>query len=355
MIGLALGRALHINRDMPPYRATAFSCEYHALSQKLVAIAVFLYGPVQKKQGRLRRLTGFWISSLPLAYLRQHPLLFAALLILVSELFLVIAGMSIKNISQELPVAEIVFIRNLFGIALLLPWLLKNGTAALRTELIRFHLVRAIVGVTAMTCLFYSWGHLPLAQAALLKQTAPFFIPLIAFWWLGETISTLTKVSLLVGFIGVAVILNPQEGVINLSVLIALFGASLGATAKVTIRRMSKTEGPQRIVFYFAFFSALISAIPASMVWITPDQTQLMWLGILGIASTLAQLLLSKGYSLAPAGQLGPFTYASIGFASILGWWFWQESLDWNTLAGIVLIVSAGLMAMRPAKKQPDQ
>ncbi len=63
-----------------------------------------------------------------------------------------------------------------------------------------------------MTCLFYSWGHLPLAQAALLKQTAPFFMPLIAFWWLGESVPKIVKLAILVGFIGVFLILNPQEG-----------------------------------------------------------------------------------------------------------------------------------------------
>ncbi|WP_372741224.1 DMT family transporter [Neptunomonas sp.] len=274
-----------------------------------------------------------------------------ALLILLAELFLVFSGMVIKQISGELPTEIIVFMRNLFGLMLLIPWLLRNGRKAIRTQLIRFHIMRAAVGVTAMSCLYYSWGHLPLAQAALLKQTAPFFMPLIALYWLGESISGRAKLAILVGFIGVYFVLNPHEGSLNVVVIIAVLGAMLGALAKVTIRRMVGTESPQRIVFYFALFSATLSAIPALLVWQTPTTIQLGWLILLASTSTVAQLLLSKGYSYAPAGQLGPFTYGSVVFAALFGWWIWEESLGWNTWLGMMLITLAGLMAM--LKKQP--
>ena len=274
-----------------------------------------------------------------------------ALLILLAELFLVFSGMVIKQFSGELPTEIIVFMRNLFGLMLLIPWLLRNGRKAIRTQLIRFHIMRAAVGVTAMSCLYYSWGHLPLAQAALLKQTAPFFMPLIALYWLGESISGRAKLAILVGFIGVYFVLNPHEGSLNFVVIIAVLGAMLGALAKVTIRRMVGTESPQRIVFYFAFFSATLSAIPALLVWQTPTTIQFGWLILLASTSTVAQLLLSKGYSYAPAGQLGPFTYGSVVFAALFGWWIWEESLGWNTWLGMMLITLAGLMAM--LKKQP--
>jgi len=211
---------------------------------------------------------------------------------------------------------------------------------------LRFHFMRAAVGVTAMTCLFYSWGHLPLAQAALLKQTAPFFMPFIALFWLGERVSKASKLAILIGFVGVYAVLNPHEGTLNFAVLVAVIGAMLGALAKVTIRRMSATEGPQRIVFYFALFSALLSAIPALLNWVQPTLQQWGWLLVLSITSTIAQLLLSKGYSYAPAGQLGPFTYGSVAFAALFGWLLWNEALEWNTWLGIALITTAGVLAM---------
>ncbi|MDF2180677.1 DMT family transporter [Neptuniibacter sp. CAU 1671] len=275
----------------------------------------------------------------------------AALCIVFAELFLVCSGMVVKQISPDVSTALIVFFRNLFGLFLMLPWLLRQGLPAIHTSTLHLHLLRALVGVTAMLCLYYSWGHLPLAEAALIKQTAPFFMPLFAFWWLGERVRPLVLVAVLVGFVGVFLILNPTDGRLDQAVLIALVGAMLGALAKIVIRRMSVSEPPQRIVFYFALFSTFFSAIPAWWVWQTPGLSEWGWLILMAATSTLAQLLLSRGYGLAPAGQLGPYTYASVAFAAFFGWLLWDEVLGWLTLSGIVLVVVAGLLTLTVQSK----
>lgn len=282
-----------------------------------------------------------------------NSFMLSASLIVASEFFLVMSGMTIKQVSADLPVEMIVFFRNLLGLLLFVPWLVSNGGGVLKTTKFRFHLMRAGVGVTAMTCLFYSWGHLPLAQAALLKQTAPFFMPLIAFLWLGEAVSNVVKLAILVGFVGVVLILNPQQGALNTGVIIAITGASLGALAKVTIRRMRDTESPQKIVFYFAFFSSIFSSLPAYLSWQSITLAHFGWLIILAITSTIAQLLLSKAYGLAPAGQLAPYTYCSVAIAVLFGWLIWDELLALNSWFGILLISSAGIAAMVGNTKRP--
>lgn len=275
-----------------------------------------------------------------------------AMLLVLSEFFLVCSGMVIKQLAGELPTEQIVFARNIFGLMLLLPWILRKGTRAIRTEKLHLHFMRAAVGVTAMSCLYYSWGHLPLAQAALLKQTGPFFMPIIALWWLGERVSALVKWSITIGFVGVVLILNPTEGTLNFAVLIALFGAMLGALAKIVIRKMSTTEPAKRIVFYFALFASILSAIPAAFVWVSPTLVQLGWLLLMAITSTVAQLLLSKGYGMAPAGQLGPFTYSSVALAALFGWWLWDENLALSSWLGILVVTIAGVMAMQGKSTQ---
>lgn len=278
-------------------------------------------------------------------------LLTGALLILGSELFLVLSGMVIKQISGDLPTEVIVFFRNAFGLVLLIPWFLKHGNQAIRTQLLRYHFMRAAVGVSAMSCLYYAWGHLPLAQAALLKQTSPFFVPFFAFWWLNERINRYAIYAILIGFVGVYIVLNPHGSDFNLAVLVAVLGAMLGALAKVTVRRMVLSESPQRIVFYFALFSTMLAAVPAAIVWVMPNWQQFIWLLVLAMTSTAAQLMLSKGYAYAPAGQLGPFTYGSILFATLFGWWIWDESVAIHTWLGVILIVVAGFVAMQSRAK----
>lgn len=276
------------------------------------------------------------------------PLVSAALLILLSESMLVSAGLIIRMVSDELPIPVIVFMRNLMGLLLLAPMLCR-AASRLATRHIGLHLLRALVGVSSMGCLYYSWSSLPLGQAALLKQTAPFFIPLVAYWWLGEAVPNRVKVALAVGFSGVALILNPQQGSIEFALFVGLAGAALGATAKVSVRRMRLSEPPGRIVFYFALFAALLSAVPAALYWVTPVGVDWLWLLALGAASTAAQMLFTRAYAMVPAAQLGPFTYSSVVLAALLGWWLWDETIGLITVLGMLLVFAGGVLTLKGA------
>ncbi len=255
--------------------------------------------------------------------------------------------MIIRQVSADLPTEVIVLMRNLLSLVWMLPWILKYGQRDLPTRRIHLHFTRALIGVTAMSCLFYSWANLPLGQAAMLKQTAPFFVPIIALWWLKEPISNRVKVAILVGFAGVSLILQPEQGVLHPAVFVGLVGAMLGALAKVTIRSMRGSESPQKIVFYFAFFGSLLAAIPAALNWVMPGTEHFVWLFGLAATSTLAQLLLTRAYGLAPAGQLGPFTYASVIFATLMGWLLWQEVVNLFTFIGIGIVCLAAVIMLR--------
>ncbi len=278
----------------------------------------------------------------------KNNIALGALLIIASELSLLFTGMIIKQITDDVPLEQIVFLRNLMGLALLMPWLFNKGIQRLHTKRLSMHILRGIVGVSAMVCMFYTWGHLPLAQAALLKQTSPLFIPFIAYLWLHERIGIKTIIGLIMGFIGVLLIINPdaQQADFNFAIIVALIGAILAGVAKVSIRKMRSTETPGCIVFYFALTGTIASIIPAVLAW--EHLNWIQWAYLVGIAlfSTIGQLLLSKAYGLAPAGQLGPYTYTSVAFAALFGWLIWSETLVINTWIGIIIIVFAGILAV---------
>ncbi|TVP53161.1 MAG: DMT family transporter [Halomonadaceae bacterium] len=259
-------------------------------------------------------------------------------------------GALIKYLSPDLGNSMIVFGRNLLGLGILLPILLiREGPRYLITPHLRFHLMRGVIGVSAMYCYFFSLGKLPLTDAVLLKLTAPFFIPLIAFFWLGERTAMVTVIAIALGFCGVMVLLQPGQASVEdlFFVLAGVSGAVLGATAKVTIRRMGVSEPSPRIVLYFALIASAVSAPAALLNWQWP--TALQWLLLLAMAATAtaAQLLITTAYRIAPAGAIGQFTYSSVLFAVLLGWLFFAEPLSLNQALGGALIVFAGLLNMR--------
>lgn len=284
------------------------------------------------------------------AFLRATPLQRGAICVIGGELLLAIMGALIKHLSPELGNAMLVFARNLLGLAIILPLLLwREGTHCLRTHHLRFHAVRGVVGVSAMYCYFFSLGGLALTDAVLLKLTAPFFIPLIAFAWLGERTSLFTLGTIALGFCGVVVLLRPGEAGLEdiLFVMAGLSGALLGGTAKVTIRRMGVSEPSARIVVYFGIIASVVSLPAALLNWQWPTAMQWGLLLSLAACATAAQMLITTAFRIAPAGRIGQFTYSSVVFAALLGWLFWSEPFTLNQALGCLFIVGAGLLNMR--------
>ena len=110
---------------------------------------------------------------------------------------------------------------------------------------------------------------------------------------------------------------------------------------------MSATEPVIRIVFYFTVLSTVFSAGPLLWAWRSP-QPAIWWLLILiGLLATIGQFFLTKGYSFAPAAQVGPFTYSNVVFAILIGWIFWEEALDLLTWVGALLTCIAGIITTR--------
>jgi drug/metabolite transporter (DMT)-like permease len=276
-----------------------------------------------------------------------------ALFILLSELMFASMGAAVKAASgMGLPNEMLVFMRNLMGLFVIAPLLLRYGTAELRTPVYHLHLLRAVLGLSAMYCFFYVLGKLALADGMLLKMTSPIFMPLIALLWLGERVGRLAILAIPLGFVGVGLVLKPG-GDLSWVALLGVLGGALAAVAKVTVRRLGHTESTTRIVFYFSLNATVISAIPLIWAWQLPTLHEWALLGVMGAMGTAGQLLLTRGYAVAAAAQVSPFTYFSVVYGAAYGYLFWGETLDWLFVAGALLIAVAGVMAVRGRARKP--
>ncbi len=281
--------------------------------------------------------------------MRTNNLILGCIFAMFAELCFVGMGSLVKLLSENLPSQNVLFFRNLFGLLILLPLIFRLGIKTLKTDKLKWHFLRSLSGVSAMYCFFYALSELPLADAMLLKISAPLFIPIIAFVWLSEHISLRATMAILIGFLGVILVLKPT-GTVHIASIAGLMGGALAALAKVTIRRMSDTEPISRIVFYFGLISLIIATIPMFWFWQNPNQKEWMLLILLGGFGTFGQLFLTKAYTLAPASRIAPFTYSSILFAAAIGWIFWSEIVTLLTVSGAFLIIMAGILIIQEKK-----
>jgi len=280
----------------------------------------------------------------------KQSIIRGAVFIIAAELVLTMNGVIIKLASDGLPNEMIVFFRNCFGLLSLMPIFAREGKAIIHTEKLHLHLIRGFCGISAMYSLFYVLGNIQLANAMLLKSTIPIFIPLVAFSWLKEKISVVARLAIAIGFCGVFLILEPG-GDFNWIMLVGLFSSAFASVSMVTIRKLSATEPAVRTVLYFAIIASFVSVIPLTWAWKTPTLEEWLLLMGVGFCSTVVQLLTTRGYASAPASQVGVFSYSSVVFGALIGWLFWNELWDINSLTGAILITAAGFLTVRSRDK----
>lgn len=275
------------------------------------------------------------------------PLVKGALLLLLAEACFAGIGAIVKFTSATASEVQVVFFRNFFALLLMLPFLYKHGFSLLKTKRWYLHLSRALTGIISMYCFFYVLARLPLAQGMLVLLLSPFIVPLIARFWLKERPSRLTLFGILLGFVGVMLALPANYGSAEAILLVGLLSAVLVAITKTTIRYMSDTEPAVRIVFYFSLLTAVLSAIPVPFYW-QPLNNQ-VWLAFvaMGILAAIGQLAMTRAYAVAPASDIGMWTYSSVIFAGLFGYLFWQEPVTMAWFAGVLVIFYAGYITTR--------
>ncbi|HSD29868.1 MAG TPA: DMT family transporter [Vicinamibacteria bacterium] len=254
---------------------------------------------------------------------------------------------SVGVAARELSNAPIVFFRHFIMLVFLLPWLFREGRRALETEDLRGHIVRGLAGVSAVACYFFAIARLRLADAVLLNQSMPLFIPLVERAWLGERIPPRLWGVLALGFAGLLLILRPGTGVFEPVALVGVASAVFASISQVGIRRLTRTEPVTRIVFYFGLVASVVAAPPAVWWWKSPSAGTWAVLLLMGLFATVGQLTLTRAYLHAPAASVGPFLYAGPVFAGLLDWLIWGRLPDALFVVGAVVVILAATLALR--------
>jgi drug/metabolite transporter (DMT)-like permease len=270
-----------------------------------------------------------------------------------AALLFALMSVMVKLLSHGLPNAMVVFLRSSLSLLVLLPPILHRGLGQLRTLHLKEHIVRGTVGMAAMYCFFFVIAKLGLAEALLLNYSLPLFIPLVERAWLGEPTPRGIWKPLAIGMLGLIFILKPGLGLFQPAALVGVMGAVFAATAQVGVRRLTLTESVTKIVFYFSICSTVIGLGPALFAWVTPSASSLPVVTGMVLSGTVAQLLMTRAYQLAPAAQVGPFIYGSVAFAAVFDWLIFSRHPDSLSSLGTALIIVAGVIALRGVRASP--
>jgi drug/metabolite transporter (DMT)-like permease len=264
-------------------------------------------------------------------------------------------GVFVKLGADHFDAAELAFYRNFVGL-LIVGALVAARRDSLRTSHGGAHFIRGLVGSISLIGYFYAMTQLPLATAQTLNYTSPIFLAIATVVVLGERFSGWLIGAIALGFIGVAILLQPNFHTgKEAPALIGLFSGVFSAWAYLSVRTLGKLGEPDwRVVFWFGLVATLGCA-----VWQLTTSTfhAVRWdnwwmLAGIGLCGTGAQFAMTKAYRTGNTLVVGAFSYSAIVFAALATLAIWHDPITPLEWAGMAVIVAAGVLAMRVESKE---
>lgn len=263
--------------------------------------------------------------------------------------FSIMAALIKLAFAQGASTVEIMFYRSLFGLPPLLLWIaLSRKWGAWRTRRPAPHILRSVIGLTAMALGFSALGLLPLAEATTISFIAPLFALALSAPVLGERVGRGRWAAVAAGFAGVVIVVQPGGGTLPLAGTMVALGAAFGVgCVTVTLRSISRTESTQTTVLWFTLFS--IAATGALLPWFGHAHDAGTWalLAAIGLTGGVGQLGLTASLRFAPIATLAPVDYLQLLFAVLFGWLLFGAQPALTTWAGAALIIASVLSTFR--------
>ncbi|MGF1631967.1 MAG: DMT family transporter [Kiloniellaceae bacterium] len=302
----------------------------------------------------------------PLAASAPDNLALAITSILLTVLALSFGDALIKLISANFVLWQVFVLRSLLAIPALAAVIrLRNRSASLRPRHLGWTALRSLMLTFMWVAYYAALPHLALSVAAAAYYTLPLFITLFAALFIGDKVGARGWAAVLVGFCGMLLILRPQTEAFNAYALLPLVSAALYALAMILTRTKCKNESPLVLSFSLnlsfvgvglaaTFLVALAGAAEGRTrafafllgPWAPMGASE--W----GAMALLASLVIVGSVGAAIAYQAGPpavvatFDFAYIAFATGWGLIFFSEVPDVVTLAGMALIIMAGMLSL---------
>lgn len=253
-------------------------------------------------------------------------------------------------------------VRSLLVLPVLLAAGLYLGIGTLLPRSILWVGLRAALLVMVWIAYYAALPNLPLSAAAAALYTLPLFIVGFSALWTHDRVTRLHGVAAALGFIGVALVLRPGTEAFSLYALLPVLAAMLFAGAMVLTRTRCQGEHPLAMVLglHLAFILAgavgllVLALVPglAGDSFLSDTWHSLTWpewqiMALLALSILIASVGTAIAYQKAPTSIIGTFEFAYVGFAVLWGILFFAELPDLLTLAGLALIVLAGVLTVR--------
>jgi drug/metabolite transporter (DMT)-like permease len=256
-------------------------------------------------------------------------------------LFFSIISIISKILLNDLHVFEILFFQTSIGTLLLLPRLLSKHRAGLKSISYKMHIGRSFLWAMASALFFYSVTIIPVPKATAISFAVPLFTTIMAVMFLKESLPMHRVLSLIAGFVGMLIIIQPGFSTFESATLLVVAAAFCWSITDIMIKVLCNDHHAVVNTFFFALFSSLCTLPLAVYFWKMPSLENMAWLLMLAGVFVVNIISVTKSYENADLTIIMPFTFSQLIFVAVLSYIAFGQVMSFSTLVGSVVIIGS--------------
>ena len=285
------------------------------------------------------------------------------ILILLAMMVFSVQDSIMKYIYNYVSLYEVYLVRTLVSFIIILLFLkLTKKPIVFKTKYPLLTSIRVVLFFFGFSSFYISLTVMPLATATALFFVTPFLITIFAHFFLKEEIGIRRWSAVIIGFVGVYIILDPNFNNFDYLSLTPILCAFCYSLSMIIIKKTSDKDNVYTQTFTFYIGAIFISSIFYFVIgdgqyntsshiasqfifkeWFANLEDSILLMVATGVTASAAFLLLFSAYSIASPSVVSPFEYSILLWSSLSGWIFFNEIPGVNTIVGMIIIVSCGI------------
>lgn len=245
----------------------------------------------------------------------------------------------VKLLAKDYNISFIVMVRNFFSLAIMIPLIIRDWSIISRPKLPILNIIRSLNGFISMSIWFYAITITPLAEAVSISFIVPYLTTIAAIIFLKEKVNLKNWIAIIIGFIGVIIIIRPGFREFKTGYIFVFIAAFCWAISNILTKILSEVQKPEHLVIYLSTIM-LIASIPFGINNIKPlNSYSIFLMFLIGLFSNISYYFTSLCYSKTSLAIIQPIDFSRLIFATIIGYWFFNEKVDLMVIIGSIIIM----------------
>jgi drug/metabolite transporter (DMT)-like permease len=279
----------------------------------------------------------------------QRPVVGILWMLVTGMLFVGVTAL-VKTLGPGIPAVEAAFLRYAIGLVFVLPMLRPILRSRLTRRQWGLFTLRGIAHSVGVGLWFYAMARIPIADVTALNYLSPIYVTLGAALFLGEKLALRRVLAVLAALLGALIILRPGFREIGNGHMAMLLAAVVFGVSYLLAKRLTDQTNAAVVVGMLSIFVAIGLAPVAIANWVTPDLRALGLLTGVALLATAGHYTMTLAFASAPVTVTQPVTFLQLLWASLLGYFVFDEGLDlWVMVGGMVILGSVTFITWREA------